>query len=165
MADPPALSADDIAGMTVPAWERAKDAIGRGDLARANELIDQAVARWRGLQDYSINWITSLLSFIGREMGEEAVERALRITGDEFLRPRRDTGGDWNALPAVARAKAHHCDAAGSTASGAFEAPLLESGRGSGLRWAHFLAALRATRAPDRRSTELMHATVNPLGR
>src|SRR5205807_5561312 len=91
--------------MTVPAWERAKDAIARGDSARANELIDQAVAQWRGLQDYSINWITSLLSFIGRELGEEAVERALRQTGEEFVRPRRDTGVDWTTLPASARAK------------------------------------------------------------
>ena len=46
-----------------------------------------------------------MLSFIGRELGEEAVERALRATGDEFVRPRRDTGVDWNTLPAAARAK------------------------------------------------------------
>jgi len=52
------------------------------------------------LQDYSINWITSLLSFIGEEIGEAAVERALRKTGDEFVGPRRDTGTDWGSLPA-----------------------------------------------------------------
>jgi hypothetical protein len=92
--------------MTVPVWEQAKTAIAEGDLEWAVELIDQAVERWRGLQDYSINWITSLLSFIGRELGEEAVERALRRTGDEYVRPRRDTGVDWSALPAAARAKA-----------------------------------------------------------
>jgi hypothetical protein len=102
----PALSADDIAGMSVPLWERAKDAIARGDTARASELIDQAVAQWRGLQDYSINWITSLLSFIDRELGEDAVERSLRHTGDHFLRPRREGGTPWNTLPGAARARA-----------------------------------------------------------
>jgi hypothetical protein len=49
--------------------------------------------------------VTSLLTFIGEELGEEAVERALRKTGDEFVRPRRDTGTDWGSLPAAARAK------------------------------------------------------------
>jgi hypothetical protein len=102
----PALSADDRAGMTVPTWERAKDAIARDDLTRASELIDQAVAQWRGLQDYSINWITSLLSFIDRELGEDAVERSLRDTGEHFVRPRREGGIDWNTLSGAARAKA-----------------------------------------------------------
>ena len=58
----------------------------------AKALIDRAVEQWAGSKDYSINWITSLLTFIGEELGEEAVERALRKTGDEFVRPRRDTG-------------------------------------------------------------------------
>jgi hypothetical protein len=100
------LSDDDVLTMTVPLWEQAKDAMADGDLEWAAELMDQAVERWRSLQDYSLNWITSLLSFIGRELGEEAVERALRRTGEEFVRPRRDTGVDWAALPAEARAKA-----------------------------------------------------------
>ena len=99
------LRDSDIAEMTVPTWERAKAAMRAGEADEAIALIDKAVAQWRSLQDYSINWITSLLSFIGRELGEEAVERALRATGDEFVRPRRDTGVDWNTLPAAARAK------------------------------------------------------------
>jgi hypothetical protein len=75
-----------------------------GDGARAAELVDIAVRRWRSLQDYSINWVTSLLSFIGREMGEEAVEQALREFGESFVRPRRGEG--WDELPAEARATA-----------------------------------------------------------
>ena len=72
----------------------------------ATELIDRAVdAVARACKDYSINWITSLLTFVGEELGEEAVERALRKTGEEFVRPRRDTGVDWATLPAAARAK------------------------------------------------------------
>jgi len=101
----PELSPADIESMTVPTWERAKAALRAGDVEQADALIDRAVAQWRSLQDYSINWIASLLSFVGRELGEEAVERALRTTGEEFVRPRRDTGVDWGSLPAGARAK------------------------------------------------------------
>src|SRR5437870_3457223 len=92
--------------MTTPTWEQAKAAVTAGETDRALALIDRAVGQWRSLQDYSINWITSLLSFIGRELGEEAVERALRTTGEDFIRPRRDTGVEWAKLPAEARAKA-----------------------------------------------------------
>src|SRR5437016_13025947 len=100
------LTQDDVVTMTVPPWEQAKAAIAAGDLEWALDRVDESVARWRSLQDYSINWVTSLLSFIGRELGEDAVERALRRFGEEFIRARRDTGVDWAALPAEARAKA-----------------------------------------------------------
>lgn len=99
------LGPEDVASMVSPAWNQAKAAMAAGDLDGAAALIDTAVARTRSLQEYSINWITSLLSFIGRELGEDAVERALRQTGDEFVRPRRDTGTEWASLPAAARAK------------------------------------------------------------
>jgi hypothetical protein len=98
------LDQGDLISMTVPAWEQAKQAVRAGDADRALALIDTAVARWRNLQDYSINWVTSLLSFIGRELGEDAVEAALRTTGTDVVRPRRDP--DWSSLPAPARAKA-----------------------------------------------------------
>ena len=98
------LTDADVESMVVPAWEMAKRALSAGDAEGAARWIDTAVARTRSLQEYSINWITSLLSFVGRELGEDAVERALRMTGDEFVRPRRD--GPWDSLPAAARAKA-----------------------------------------------------------
>src|SRR5688500_120423 len=90
--------------MTVPAWDQAKAALVRGDTDGAAELIDVAVRRWRSLQDYSINWVTSLLSFIGRELGGSAVERALRDFREGYGRSRRGEG--WDARPAEARAKA-----------------------------------------------------------
>ena len=99
------LTAADVARMRTPLWEQAKTAIAQGRSGDAVALIDRAVDRWSALKDYSINWITSLLTFIGEELGEEAVERALRKTGEEFVRPRRDTGTDWDSLPASARAK------------------------------------------------------------
>jgi len=99
------LSAADVARMRTPLWEQAKTALAQGRVEDAAVLIDRAVEQWAALKDYSINWITSLLTFIGEEMGEDAVERALRKTGDEFVAPRRDTGTDWSSLPASARAK------------------------------------------------------------
>ncbi|HWW52260.1 MAG TPA: hypothetical protein VNY84_00715 [Acidimicrobiales bacterium] len=99
------LSPDDVKAMTVPAWRQVRAAIETGDSAQALVLLDRAVAQWRSLQDYSINWITSLLSFIGRSQGEEAVEAALRATGDEYVRARRDTATPWEELPASLRAK------------------------------------------------------------
>src|SRR3954462_2150089 len=91
--------------MTTPTWERAKAAIRAGGDDAAVDLIDKGVAQWRSLQEYSINWITSTLSFIADELGEEAVERALRRTGEEFVRPRRTTDVEWGDLPARVRAK------------------------------------------------------------
>jgi hypothetical protein len=99
-------SATDIEAATRPVWEQAKDAIAEGDGERASALIDAAVVRWRSLQDYSVNWITSLLSFIADELGEESVERALRRFGEEFLHDRRATDPPWSSLPAEVRAAA-----------------------------------------------------------
>jgi hypothetical protein len=45
------------------------------------------------------------MSFIAEELGEEAVERALRATGEQFVKPQRNSGVDWGSLPAAARAK------------------------------------------------------------
>src|SRR6266508_5432273 len=99
------LSDDERARMATPLWEQARAAYRDNRPDDGDRLLDNAVSQWSALKDYSINWITSLLTFVGEELGEEAVERALRKTGDEFVRPRRDTGTDWGSLPASARAK------------------------------------------------------------
>lgn len=101
----PELSDQEIEKMRTPLWEQAKSAVRTGDPDAAEVLIDKAVAQWSSLQDYSINWITSLLTFIGEELGEPAVERALRKTGDEFVKPRRTTDTEWGDFPAALRAK------------------------------------------------------------
>ena len=98
------LSDAEIAKMQTPLWEQAKAAIDAGDVDGAKALIDRAVTQWSSLKDYSINWITSLLTFITDELGEDAVERALRKTGDEFVRPRRNADVAWSDLPAAQRA-------------------------------------------------------------
>ena len=99
------LSAADIDRMRTPLWEQARAAFRAGDLDGGERRLDDAVRQWRSLQEYSINWITVLLSFIADELGEAAVEQALRRTGDDFVAPRRDTGTDWDSLPASVRAK------------------------------------------------------------
>src|SRR3954463_3432658 len=95
------LTEAEIDRMQTPLWEQAKAAIDAGDTEGAKALLDRAVTQWAGLKDYSINWITSLLTFVADELGEEAVERALRTTGDEFVRPRRDSGTAWEDGPAA----------------------------------------------------------------
>jgi hypothetical protein len=98
----------ELESMTASSWERAKSAIADARYDDAARLIDDAAQRTRSLQIYSIEWITSLLSFIGREMGEDAVERALRANSDDFIRERRQPEGApaWESLPATVRAKA-----------------------------------------------------------
>jgi hypothetical protein len=98
----------ELDSMTAAPWARAKEAIAAGRLEDAVSLIDDAAQRTRGLQIYSIEWITSLLSFVGRELGEQAVERALRASSDDFIRARREPPGapPWDSLPATIRAKA-----------------------------------------------------------
>lgn len=69
------------------------EAIDSGDDDRAKRLLDLAAGDWERNKDYSINWITSLLSFIGRRLGEQAVEEALRDFSDRYLGDRR--AGYW----------------------------------------------------------------------
>lgn len=72
-----------------PTIDLIEEAIDAGDPDRAKRLLRSMAGDWERNKDYSINWITSLLSFIGRELGEPAVERALRDFGDRYLRDRR----------------------------------------------------------------------------
>ena len=72
-----------------PTRTLVEEAIDRGDAGEAKRLLGLMETDWLRNKDYSINWITSLLSFIGRRLGEPAVEEALRDFGDRFLRERR----------------------------------------------------------------------------
>jgi hypothetical protein len=72
-----------------PTEQLIEDAIDRGETDEAKRLLAEMREAWLRNKEYSINWITSLLSFIGRELGEEAVERALRDFGERFVRSRR----------------------------------------------------------------------------
>ena len=71
-----------------------EEAIDRGDAASAKKLLHLMAGDWERNKTYSINWIAQLLSFIGRRMGEPAVEEALRDLGERFLRARRSDSVD-----------------------------------------------------------------------
>ncbi|HJR18471.1 MAG TPA: hypothetical protein VJ922_02030 [Actinomycetota bacterium] len=75
--------------MEIPTPTLVEEAIDRGDSDVAKKLLRSMEADWLRNKDYSINWITSLLSFIGRRLGEPAVEEALRDFGDRYLAERR----------------------------------------------------------------------------
>jgi len=81
----------DERAITTPTPVLIEEAIDRGDVAEAKRLLHHMVSDWHRNKDHSINWITSLLSFIGRRMGEPAVEEALRDFGARYLRARRAT--------------------------------------------------------------------------
>src|SRR5260370_42489008 len=100
MADP-MLSDADIDQMRTPLWEQTRAAFVAGRSDDGSALLDKAVDQWGALKDYSSNWITSLLTFIGEGLGREAVERALRKNGDENVRPRRGTAADGGTVPAT----------------------------------------------------------------
>jgi len=79
------------------------EAIRRGDSDAALLSLDRMVADWRRNKDYSINWIASLLSYIGRRLGQDAIEEALRDFGTRYLAARRGTNVE---VPARKRAEA-----------------------------------------------------------
>jgi len=97
-----------IRGACVPDRLRAEDAIRAGDVDAALTAVERMGERFASLQDYSVNWVTSLLTFIGERLGEDAVEEALRGFGEDYLRDRRDPGDGtaWADLPADVRARA-----------------------------------------------------------
>jgi hypothetical protein len=69
------LSEGEIAKMETPIWEQAKAAIDAGESAQAKVLI----VRGRSGEPpatTSINWITSMLTFVAEELREGAVARA-----------------------------------------------------------------------------------------
>jgi hypothetical protein len=83
-----------------PARQLVEEAIDRGDAGEAKRLLARMEGDWLRNKDYSINWITSLLSFIGRRLGEPGVEEALRDFGERYVRARREGVRD---LPAERR--------------------------------------------------------------
>lgn len=75
--------------LETPVPQLIEEAIDRGDGEEAKRLVRMLVQDFARNKEYSINWVTSLLSFIGRRLGEPAVEEALRDFGERFIRPRR----------------------------------------------------------------------------
>lgn len=93
--------------LTTPTRTLVEEAIDRGDAPEAKRLVHLMERDWLANKDYSINWIASLLSFIGERYGEATVEEALRDFGDRFLKARRVASANTTprkVAEAVARA-------------------------------------------------------------
>ena len=73
----------DTREIETPTSQLIAEAIDAGDGARAKKLLHLMVADWERNKDYSINWIAQLLSFIGRRLGEPAVEERCAISGSD----------------------------------------------------------------------------------
>ena len=73
----PMLSDADIDKMQTPLWEQARAAFMGGRSDDGSALLDKAVDQWGALKDYSINWITVLLSFIADEFSVDIPEEML----------------------------------------------------------------------------------------
>ena len=87
-------------------WDQALAALEDDDVNKARDQIERGRRQARRLKDYSIRWIADLLSFVGEELGEPAVEEALRRFGDRNLSDVRHGDADWWDVPAEVRAKA-----------------------------------------------------------
>ncbi len=101
------LSAGDVARMRIPPLDAAKSALAAGRPNDAAAIVGRMADDWRALQEYHVNWIASLLTYIGEHLGEEAVEEALRRTGNQYVVKSRyhPVGPRWRELPAAMRAK------------------------------------------------------------
>lgn len=97
----------DDRAVTTPTRALIDEALEAGDLEEAGRLVGLMERDWLANKEYSINWIASLLSFIGERFGEPAVEEALLDFGERFLRHRRagiDQVPARKVVEAVARA-------------------------------------------------------------
>jgi hypothetical protein len=66
---------------------KAREAIARGDDQAALAAIDESLAEARPIHDLYGDMTSSLLTFISKELGEEAVERAWRYVADDTWTP------------------------------------------------------------------------------
>lgn len=83
--------------LETPTKQLIEEAIDRGDADDAKRLVALAFGDWGRNKDYSINWIASLLSYIGRNMGEAAVEDSLRDFSGRYLANRRAGIGELDS--------------------------------------------------------------------
>lgn len=73
--------------MGTPTIDLLQDAIESDDKEKAKMLANRLQGEASIIHDSYLSWITSLLSFIGRHNGDEAVEASLREFWSEFMKP------------------------------------------------------------------------------
>ncbi|MCX6000160.1 MAG: hypothetical protein NTU41_11395 [Chloroflexi bacterium] len=78
---------EELKELGTPSAELIQTAIDAGDMAKAKALTQQLHTEASSLHDAFGQWITSLLSFIGRNYGDEALERALKESSTVVFGP------------------------------------------------------------------------------
>ncbi len=78
---------EELDWMAKPTREKAKEAIDAGNKEEANHFCDIMCKELLWIHDGYRNWITALLTYIGRNFGDETLEDALRETCATWQKP------------------------------------------------------------------------------
>lgn len=78
---------EELDWMAKPTREKAKEALDAGSPEEAKQYCDIMYRELLWIHDGYRNWITALLSYIGRKFGDETLEDALRETCSTWQKP------------------------------------------------------------------------------
>jgi len=78
---------EELDWMAKPTRAKAREAIEAGKKEEAEEFCDTMYKELLWIHDGYRNWITSLLTYIGRKFGDETLEDALRETCTTWQKP------------------------------------------------------------------------------
>jgi len=73
--------------MTKTGLEQILEAVRSGNIEKAEEIIKRVHREYQGTHDLYRDWITALLSFIGRRYGDEVLEEAYVESFTPVLKP------------------------------------------------------------------------------
>ena len=76
------FSREELEEMAKPLSERAIEAIDRGDLQEAKDLIKKIPLGDEMLHRAYLNWLAILITDVGENLGEEALYKAYRRLGE-----------------------------------------------------------------------------------
>jgi len=78
---------EELREMGMPTTQLVEAAIDADDKAKAKKLARRMYRESLGLHDAYRDWVTSLLTFIGRRYGDEVLEEALRESCNMWFKP------------------------------------------------------------------------------
>ena len=85
------LRKDDATDVGASTLKQAFAALDRGDVEAAKQLADYARLEWQVVHDMYVNWSWAFFTFVAQEMGEEAIERAMRFIMASYFTERYDS--------------------------------------------------------------------------
>ncbi len=87
MAKERLFSAEELAEMGKPTVEAIQEAIDQGDGEKAKKLSRRMYKEFLAMHDLYLHFVTGLLSYVGREYGDQALYAGLHEACAAFLRP------------------------------------------------------------------------------